>query len=41
MTVCILLLVAGGYWLLQNEGISSCNSVGGEWNYARWKCDAG
>ncbi len=41
MALCILLLVAGSYWLLQNEGISSCNDIGGEWDYSRWKCDTG
>jgi hypothetical protein len=41
MTLCILLLVAGGYWLLQHEGIQSCNQLGGDWDYARWKCNSG
>lgn len=41
MTLCILLLVAGGYWILRQEGISNCNAVGGSWDYARWTCNVG
>jgi hypothetical protein len=41
ITLCILLLVAGGYWLLQHEGIQSCAQYGGEWDYARWTCKSG
>lgn len=41
MILCIILLVAGGYWLLQHEGISGCNDIGGEWDYARWTCNSG
>ncbi len=41
MTLCIILLVAGGYWLLQHEGISACDDVGGSWDYSRWKCNNG
>ncbi|WP_160353780.1 hypothetical protein [Sphingorhabdus profundilacus] len=41
ITLCILLLVAGGYWYLKREGIQSCNAIGGEWDYARWKCNSG
>ena len=41
LTLCIVALVAGGYWLLQHEGIKSCNNIGGEWDYARWKCNTG
>jgi hypothetical protein len=41
MTLCIIALVAGGYWLLQHEGRNSCADVGGRWDYSRWKCDAG
>lgn len=41
MILCIIMLVAGGYWLLQHEGISSCNNIGGEWDYSRWTCKSG
>jgi hypothetical protein len=41
MTLCILILVAGGYWFLQQEGVGSCSDVGGRWDYSRWKCETG
>jgi hypothetical protein len=41
ITLCIVALVVGGYWLLQHEGIQNCNNVGGDWDYARWKCNTG
>lgn len=41
MTLCVILVVAGGYWLLQNAGVSRCSEYGGEWDYSRWKCDNG
>jgi hypothetical protein len=37
----ILLLVAGGFWFLQHEGIRDCNRQGGEWDYSRWTCNTG